>query len=124
VTPSDVWARQGDDLLATIQIDMVDAIRGTTVTIDALDGEVTVDIKAGAQSGDVIVVKNRGIGHLRGSGRGDAKFGVQVMTPSKLNAKESKLIEEFAALRPAAAPHLAEHRQGLFAKLRDRFFTG
>jgi molecular chaperone DnaJ len=123
VTPSEVWARQGDDLLATIQIDMVDAIRGTTVTLDALDGEVAVDIKAGAQSGDVVVVKSRGVGHLRGSGRGDAKFGVQVMTPGKLNAKESKLIEEFAALRPAATPHLAEHRLGLFAKLRDRFFT-
>jgi molecular chaperone DnaJ len=118
-----VWARQGDDLLATIQIDMVDAIRGTTVTLDALDGEVSVDIKSGAQSGDVVVVKSRGVGHLRGSGRGDAKFGVQVMTPGKLNAKESKLIDEFASLRPAATPHLAEHRQGLFAKLRDRFFT-
>jgi molecular chaperone DnaJ len=102
---------------------MVDAIRGTTVTLDALDGEVSVDIKSGAQSGDVVVVKSRGVGHLRGSGRGDAKFGVQVMTPGKLNAKESKLIDEFASLRPAATPHLAEHRQGLFAKLRDRFFT-
>ena len=86
-------------------------------------GDVTIDIKAGAQSGDVVVVKNRGIGHLRGSGRGDAKFGVQVMTPAKLSAKESKVIDEFATLRPASAPHLTEHRQGLFAKLRDRFFT-
>jgi molecular chaperone DnaJ len=75
------------------------------------------------QSGDVVVVKNRGVGHLRGSGRGDAKFGVQVMTPTKLNSKESKLMDEFASLRPASTPHLAEHRQGLFAKLRDRFFT-
>ena len=123
ITPSEVWARQGDDLLATIQIDMVDAIRGTSVTFEALDGEITVDIKAGAQSGDVVVVKNRGIGHLRGSGRGDAKFGVQVMTPTKLSSKESKVIDEFANLRPAATPHLAEHRAGLFAKLRDRFFT-
>jgi molecular chaperone DnaJ len=45
------------------------------------------------------------------------------MTPTKLNSKESKLMEEFASLRPATTPHLAEHRQGLFAKLRDRFFT-
>jgi molecular chaperone DnaJ len=123
VAPSDVWARQGDDLLATVQIDMVDAVRGTSVSLDALDGEISIEVKPGAQSGDVVVVKNRGIGHLRGSGRGDAKFGIQVMTPTKLNSKESKLMDEFAALRPAATPHLTEHRQGLFAKLRDRFFT-
>ena len=122
VANDDLWARQGDDLLATVQIDMVDAIRGTSVILDALDGPIDVDIKAGAQSGDVITVKNRGISHLRGSGRGDAKIGVQVMTPQKLSKAESKLMDEFAKLRPANAPHFAEHRQGLFAKLRDRFF--
>lgn len=122
VAPHDVWARQGDDLLATVQIDMVDAIRGTTVTLEALDGEVTFDLKPGVQAGDVHVVKGRGITHLRGSGRGDMKFGVQVVTPQKLSKVESALIDEFANLRPANLPHLAEHRQGLFAKLRDRFF--
>lgn len=122
VEPSEVWARQGDDLLASLQIDMVDAIRGTKVTLEALDGEITVDVKAGVQSGDVVVVKNRGLGQLRGNGRGDAKFGIQVMTPTKLNAKESKLIDEFASLRPANDPHLAEHKRGLFANLRDRLF--
>lgn len=122
VAPHDVWARQGDDLLATVQIDMVDAIRGTTVNLEALDGEVSFDLKPGVQSGDVHVVKARGITHLRGSGRGDMKFGVQVATPQKLSKAESSLIDEFANLRPANLPHLAEHRQGLFAKLRDRFF--
>ncbi len=101
---------------------MVDAIRGTSVTLEALDGEVTVDIKPGAQTGDVVTVKRRGIGHHRGGDRGDLKFGVQVMTPTKLNAKETKLIESFAELRPANAPHLAEHKRGLFANLRDRLF--
>lgn len=122
ITPSEIWARQGQDLIATVQIDMVDAIRGTSVTLEALDGEVTVDIKPGAQTGDVVTVKRRGIGHHRGGDRGDLKFGVQVMTPTKLNAKETKLIESFAELRPANAPHLAEHKRGLFANLRDRLF--
>ena len=122
VSPHDVWARQGDDLLATVQIDMVDAIRGIKVTLEALDGEVSFDLKPGVHAGDVHVVKSRGITHLRGSGRGDMKFGVQVVTPQKLSKAESALIDEFANLRPANLPHLAEHRQGLFAKLRDRFF--
>lgn len=122
VAQHDLWARQGDDLLATVQIDMVDAIRGVRITLDALDGEMDIDIKAGAQSGDVLTVKGRGITHLRGSGRGDAKVGIQVVTPQKLSKAEAKLIDEFAKLRAARTPHFAEHRQGLFAKMRDRFF--
>jgi molecular chaperone DnaJ len=76
IVPSDVWARQGDDLLATVQIDMVDAVRGTSISLEALDGAITFDIKPGAQSGDVVVVKNRGVGHLRGSGRGPVALDV------------------------------------------------
>jgi molecular chaperone DnaJ len=122
ITPSEVWSRQGQDLFATVQVDMVDAIRGTTVKLEALDGEVVVDVKAGAQSGDIVTVKRRGIGHHRGGDRGDLKFGIQVMTPTKLNAKEATIIDSFAELRPANAPHLAEHKRGLFATMRDRLF--
>lgn len=122
VTSHDVWAREGDDLLATVQIDMVDAIRGVKASLDALDGSLDFEVKPGAQSGDVIVVKSRGITHLRGSGRGDAKIAIQVVTPQKLSKAEAKLVDEFAKLRPAHPPHFAEHRQGIFANLRDRFF--
>jgi len=46
---------------------------------------------------------------------------VHVVTPTRLDAKERALIEEFAKRTKAPAPHLAEFHQGLFAKLRDRF---
>lgn len=122
ILADDVFARDGDDLFASIDVDMVDAIRGTTVTLDALDGPVNLTIKPGVQGGEVITVPGRGVGHLRGKSRGDLKFGVQVVTPSKLSAKEAELIEQFAALRAPQAPRFATHKQGLFSKLRDRLF--
>jgi molecular chaperone DnaJ len=117
----ETFSRNGDDLLATLEVQMTDAILGTTATLKGLDGEVAIEIKPGTQSAEIITVKDRGITRLRGNGRGDLKIGVQVVTPTKLNAKEQALITQLAAARKQPAPHFAHFQQGLFAKLRDRF---
>ncbi len=119
----DVFSRNGDDLLATLEVPMADAILGTTTTFAALDGDVELEIKPGTQSSEVITVRDRGVSHLRGSGRGDLKIGVQVVTPTKLSRREEELIREFSAKRKDHGPRLAHFQQGLFAKLRDRFLN-
>ena len=117
----DVFSRDGDDVLATLEVSMADAILGAEATLRSLDGDIPVEVKAGTQSGDVITVKDRGIQHLRGSGRGDLRIGVQVVTPQNLNGKQTELIRQFQKSRHDAAPRFAQFHQGLFAKLRDRF---
>jgi molecular chaperone DnaJ len=119
----ETFSRNGDDLLATVEVQMTDAILGTTTKLPTLDGDVTIEIKPGTQSAEVITIKDRGVTHLRGSGRGDLKIGVQVVTPSRLSSKEQELIKQFAGARKPVAPHLAHFQQGLFAKLRDRFLN-
>ncbi|HWR84754.1 MAG TPA: molecular chaperone DnaJ [Rhodoglobus sp.] len=117
----DTFSRSGDDLLATLEVQMTDAILGTTTTLKTLDGEVAIDIKPGTQSAEVITVKERGVTRLRGNGRGDLRIGVQVVTPTKLSHKEQQLIQQLAAARKNQPPHFSHFQQGLFAKLRDRF---
>lgn len=117
----DVFSRNGDDLLATLEVQMTDAALGTTANIKGLDGDVPVEIKPGTQSADVITVKGRGVTHLRGTGRGDLKIGVHVLTPTKLDANEQNLLRQFAGGRKQQAPTLSHFQQGLFQKLRDRF---
>jgi molecular chaperone DnaJ len=121
VEAHEAFSREGDDLLATLEVSMPDAILGTTTTIESLDGSVDLEVRPGVQSGDVLTIKNRGITPLRGSQRGDLKVGVQVVTPTRLDHKERALIEEFAKRTKAPKPRLAEHQQGMFAKFRDRF---
>jgi molecular chaperone DnaJ len=119
----DVFSRDGDDLLCTLEISMADAILGTTATVKALDGDIDLDLKAGVQSADILTVKDRGISRLRGSGRGDLRIGIQVVTPTKLDHKERELIRKFAETQKQNAPTLAHFQQGLFAKLRERFLN-
>ncbi len=117
----ETFSRAGDDLLATLEVQMTDAIMGVTTTLDALDGPVEVEVRPGAQSAEVLTVPARGITHLRGSGRGDLKIGVQVVTPTKLDGREKELIRQLVGLRKVKPPQFAHFQQGLFAKLRDRF---
>lgn len=123
VVTHETFSRNGDDLLATVEVQMTDAILGTTVTLPGLDGDVPVEIKPGTQSAEIITVKERGITRLRGSGRGDLKIGVQVVTPVRLNSKEIELIRQFASSRRPVPPQFSTFQQGIFAKLRDRFLN-
>ena len=117
----DVFSRSGDDLLATLEVQMTDAVLGTTAKLAALDGEVEIDVHAGVQSAEVITVPGRGITRLRGTGRGDLRIGVQVVTPTKLDAKATELVRQLAGRSKQKPPQFAHFQQGLFAKLRDRF---
>ena len=124
VTPHEVFSRDGDDLLATLDVSMPDAILGTTTRIESLDGPVDLELRAGVQAGDVLTIKGRGITPLRGTQRGDLRVGVHVVTPTRLDAKERAIIEDFAKKTKSPPPRLSEFQQGLFAKLRDRFRNG
>ena len=124
VAMHEVFSRSGDDLLATLEVQMMDAILGTTVKLKAIDGWVELEIKPGVQSGDIITVKDRGVRHLGGSGRGDLNVGVQVLVPTKVTAAEQHLYDELRSLREPVEPRFATFKQGLFAKLRERFLGG
>ncbi|MCR2800957.1 molecular chaperone DnaJ [Microbacterium sp. zg-Y818] len=121
VASHETFSRESDDLLATLEVSMPDAILGTTTTIESLDGPVDLEVRPGVQSGDVLTIKGRGITPLRGAQRGDLRVAVHVVTPTRLDAKERALIEDFARRTKSPSPRLAEFHQGLFSKLRDRF---
>lgn len=116
----DVFSRSGDDLLGTLEVSMPDAALGTSATVEAIDGPVDVEVRAGVQSGDVITVGGRGVTRLRGAGRGDLRLGVQVVTPTRLDRRSEELLRELRDRTKAPAPTLGHFKQGLFAKMRDR----
>ena len=101
---------------------MTDAILGATATVPGLDGDISLEIAPGSQSGDIMTVRARGVQKLRSTARGDLKVAIQVITPTKLSSRERDLVHQLAALRKEDGPKLGEFQQGLFGKIRDRFF--
>ena len=124
VLPHDVFSRDGNDLLGTLELAMVDAIFGTESSVPGLDGPLELNIPEGTQSGDIITIRDRGIQELRGSRRGDVKVAIQVLTPTRLSRKEAELMREFAKIRKEPKPRMGEFQRGFFGRVRDRFFGG
>ncbi len=63
--------------LTGVDLTMVQAALGTTVTVPTLDGEEEVEFAPGTQPGDVKVLRNKGVHRLNGHGRGDQAITVR-----------------------------------------------
>lgn len=99
VRPDEVFARDGDDLVATVEVGIADAALGFELAVEALDGPIALQVKPGAQNGDRLRVAERGAHRLRGRGRGDLVFELRVATPDKVDAKQRDLLTKLRALR-------------------------
>jgi molecular chaperone DnaJ len=122
--PHELFQRREDDLHCELRLPMTAAALGTRVQLNTLDGTEELDIKPGTQSGTVLTLRGRGVPHLnRGVGRGDLHVHVQVVTPTKLDAEQERLIRDLAKLRDEEHPDglAAATAGGLFSRLRDAF---
>lgn len=120
--PHERFTRDGVDLHTTVRVPMTAAALGATMELPVLDGEETLDIAAGTQSGTVVTLRGQGMPQLRGSGRGNLFVHVDVVTPTKTDAAQQELLRQLAALRDEEHPELAARAHGgLFGRLRDSF---
>src|SRR6185436_6127044 len=55
------FVRQGDDLVTVLDVPAAQAALGATLEAPTLDGPVSVDVPAGTQPGEVIVLSGRGM---------------------------------------------------------------
>jgi molecular chaperone DnaJ len=86
----------------TREISFVQATLGTELDdIPSLNGNLTLDIPEGTQTGSLLRVMDKGLPHLDGYGRGDFYVMVTVKIPRDLTEKEKELLREFDNLQHA-----------------------
>ena len=95
VKPHPVFTRIGDDTHAQFDLTFAQAALGATIEVPTLDGKVSFHIPPGTQNNAVFRLKEKGIPHLRGKGRGDHKIKVRVLVPTDLNEKQKELLRAF-----------------------------
>jgi molecular chaperone DnaJ len=118
IQPHPLFHREEDDLALTLNVNFAQAALGDEVDVPTLEGDQRVKIEPGTQSGEVITLRNKGIPHLRGGGRGDLHVYVQVVTPKKLSNGQKELLRQLAETLDGARP--SEHK-GIFEKVKDAF---
>ncbi|MDR1327043.1 MAG: molecular chaperone DnaJ [Heliobacteriaceae bacterium] len=95
VKPSDYFKRDGSDIYTKIEISPAQAVLGDEVTVRTIDGEQTIHIAAGVQSGNSVKLKNAGVPLVsRPSSRGDHVVVISVKIPAKISDEEKELYKK------------------------------
>src|SRR6266478_5466899 len=94
IRPHEIFERHGADLVCALPLTYPQVCLGDEVDVPVLDGKARLTVPAGTQPGQRLVLKGRGIPHLRGRGHGNAVHEVILEVPKKLSPRERELLGE------------------------------
>ncbi len=109
------WVREGDDLIAALDVAAPLAALGATLQTPTLDGMASVDVPAGTQPGEVITLRGEGMPALNRGRRGDLRVVVNVVVPRRLSEEQRELLER---LNGTLTEENLRSEESMFAKLR------
>jgi molecular chaperone DnaJ len=113
------FVRDGDDLITVVDVSAPLAALGTVVEVPTvLEGSVEVDVPAGVQPNETLIVRGAGMPALRGRRTGDLRVVVNVVVPRHLNREQKELYER---LSDSMTAHNLRTEEGVFGKLRRAF---
>jgi molecular chaperone DnaJ len=98
VKEHEIFERQGNNLYVNAPISFSQAALGAEIKVLTLDGDETLTIPEGTQTGSIFRLKGKGIVSLQGHGRGDLFVVVTIITPKKLTREQRRLLEQFSAI--------------------------
>ena len=95
VEPHKLFEREGANLSCEVPVSMATATLGGEVELPTLDGNVSLKVPAGTQSGKVFRLRGKGVTTVRDPRTGDLFAKVAVETPVNLTAEQRELLEKF-----------------------------
>jgi molecular chaperone DnaJ len=110
--------RQGNDLYCVVPISFTQAAVGTEIQVPTLEGEQTLKIPEGTQSGTILKLRGKGVPVLNGHGKGNLFVEVRVQTPTKLTKRQRELLQE---LQGIAQVENKPQRTSILGKMKDMF---
>jgi molecular chaperone DnaJ len=117
VKPHEFFKRRGNDVILEMKVNVAQAALGDTVNVPTLEGERKITIPAGTQSGAIFRLRNLGIPHLRGNGRGDQLIITQVAIPTKLTTEQTELFKQLSGTLGTEV--IVEDKQSFIDRVRE-----
>jgi len=109
------FLRDAEDLITVVDVAAPLASLGTTIDVPTLDGPVPVDVPAGTQPGEQILLRGRGMPPLGRGRTGDLRVVVNVAIPRRLTAEQRDLLERLA---DTLTEDNVRSDEGMFAKIK------
>ena len=114
------FERHDRDLACTVPLSFWQAALGGETWVPTLQGEETLKIPEGTQTGKVFRIRGHGIPDLNGRGRGDLYVQVRVQTPTRLTSEQRQLLQQLAEI---SSDDSSPPEKGFFDKVKD-YFSG
>lgn len=96
VRPDRRFERDGTTIRSRVEIPVSLAVLGGSVPVETIDGELSLKIPGGTESGKVFRLRDRGVAQINGRGRGDHLVTVDIRIPKHPSRKAKKLFNELA----------------------------
>lgn len=95
LAPHPLFKLNGEDLEVEVPIAPWEAALGARIEVPMLDGKAALKLQAGAQSGQRLRLRGKGLARRNGS-QGDLYAVLRIEVPRSLSARERELFEELA----------------------------
>lgn len=118
VLPDERLLRDGDDLVTSVEVTMVEAALGTEVEVETPEGRLPLTVPPGTQPGTVRVLPGRGMPSLSSGRRGDLRVHLAVRVPERLTPEQRTLLEQVGA---SLGEDAYRRDDGFFERLRNAF---
>jgi molecular chaperone DnaJ len=112
------FLRDGNDLVTAVDVAAPLAALGTTISVPTVDGEAELEIPAGTQPHETLVIRGAGMPALRARQTGNLRVVVNVVVPRHLDRRQRELLEELAG---SMTEHNLRTDEGVFGKLKRAF---
>src|ERR671935_599039 len=97
-----LFKREGDDLVHLARVSPAQAALGDEISVPTIEGaDAKLRVPAGAQHGQMVRVRGKGVPHLGGTGRGDQLVYLDVVVPRNLTKDQRRL---YGQLRDLEGP--------------------
>ena len=113
-----IFEREDTHLHCTIPVNVAQAALGAEIRVPTLEGEETIRLAPGVQTGAQVRLRGKGVPRVNGHGRGDLVVHVNVVTPSRLTREQRRLFEQLLQQLPAENQPV---EKGLLERVKDLF---
>lgn len=110
------FERDGEDLYTEVLVTFPQVVLGSDIEVPGVLGPLSLRIPPGTQSGQLFVLRGRGLPRVNASGTGDLQVRVQVWTPTDMSGEEEKLIRRLQEVLEAPP---ASREKGFWEKMKD-----
>jgi molecular chaperone DnaJ len=109
------FVREGDHLIASLDVAAPLAALGATLQTPTLEGMASIEVPPGTQPGEVLTLRGEGMPALQRARRGDLRVVVNVVIPRRLSERQRELLEQ---LNGTLTEENLRSDESMFTKLR------